>query len=68
MEMKHTGILLSCMAILTFCVVKGVEEAARYISEGWFNSMSWYIYGLIFIVFTVGMVMFVKGLKKEGEK
>lgn len=29
MEMKYTGIQLSCMDILTFCFVKGVEEAAR---------------------------------------
>jgi hypothetical protein len=41
MEMKSIGILLSSLSVLTFCIVKAIEEASRYISNGTFDSMGW---------------------------
>ncbi|MBW3112555.1 hypothetical protein KYJ26_11985 [Bacillus sp. MCCB 382] len=58
MELKRTGLLLSCLAILTFAVVKAIEEAARYMSDGSFNFIGWYLYALIFLVFLVGITCF----------
>ena len=65
MEMRSIGILLSCLAVLTFSVVKAMEEASRFISDGTFNFMGWYIYFLIFIVFIIGIVLLVKGKKER---
>ncbi|TMU87111.1 hypothetical protein FGG79_02940 [Bacillus sp. BHET2] len=64
MELRSIGILVSCLAVLTFCVVKAMEKASRYISNGTFNSMGWYIYVLIFIVLVIGVVLIVN-VKEE---
>jgi len=60
MEMKSIGILISTLSVLTFCIVKAIEEASRYISNGTFDSMGWYIYGLIVIVFLTGIFLLFK--------
>ncbi|WP_064093162.1 hypothetical protein [Rossellomorea aquimaris] len=60
MEIKSIGILLSCLAILTFAVVKAMEETARYISDGTFDFIGWFIYLLIFLVFLVGIILILK--------
>ncbi|MHA7136593.1 hypothetical protein ACRTEV_04900 [Rossellomorea arthrocnemi] len=60
MEMKSIGILISSLSVLTFCIVKAIEEASRYISNGTFESMGWYIYGLIVIVFLTGIFLLIK--------
>ncbi|MEL3971088.1 hypothetical protein AAEO50_02255 [Rossellomorea oryzaecorticis] len=65
MEMKSIGILISCLSVLTFCVVKAIEEASRYISLGAFEFMGWYIYGLIIIVFLTGVFLLVKRDESE---
>lgn len=58
MELKTTGLLLSCLSILTFVLVEAMEEAARYMSEGIFDFMGWYLYALIFMVFLIGITCF----------
>jgi hypothetical protein len=60
MEMKSIGVLISCLSVLTFCVVKAIEEASRYISNGTFEFMGWYIYALIIIVFLTGVFLVIK--------
>ncbi|MGG1629632.1 hypothetical protein [Rossellomorea sp. NRS-1567] len=60
MEMKSIGILISSLSVLTFCIVKAMEEASRYISNGTFDFMGWYIYGLIVIVFLTGVFLLIK--------
>lgn len=60
MEMKNIGILISTISVLTFCIVKVIEEASRYISNGTFDFMGWYIYGLIVIVFLTGIFLLIK--------
>ncbi|MGD6846289.1 hypothetical protein [Rossellomorea aquimaris] len=60
MEMKSIGILISSLSVLTFCIVKAMEEVSRYISNGTFDSMGWYIYGLIVIVFLTGIFLLIK--------
>jgi uncharacterized BrkB/YihY/UPF0761 family membrane protein len=60
MELKSIGVLISCLSVLTFCVVKAIEEASRYISNGTFDFMGWYIYALIIIVFLTGVFLVIK--------
>jgi hypothetical protein len=60
MEMKSIGVVISCLSVLTFCVVKAIEEASRYISNGTFDFMGWYIYALIIIVFLTGVFLVIK--------
>ncbi|MEL3971093.1 hypothetical protein AAEO50_02280 [Rossellomorea oryzaecorticis] len=60
MELKSIGVLISCLSVLTFCVVKAIEEASRYTSGGTFNFMGWYIYALIIIVFLTGVFLVIK--------
>ncbi|MFI8577559.1 hypothetical protein ACIGEL_17750 [Rossellomorea aquimaris] len=60
MEMKSIGILISSLSVLTFCIVMAMEEASRYISNGTFDSLGWYIYGLIVIVFLTGIFLLIK--------
>jgi hypothetical protein len=60
MEMKSIGVLISCLSVLTFCVVKAIEESSRYISNGTFDLMGWYIYALIIIVFLTGVFLVIK--------
>jgi hypothetical protein len=60
MEIKSIGVLISCLSVLTFCVVKAIEEASRYISNGTFEFMGWYIYALIIIVFLTGVFLVIK--------
>ncbi|MGM0840282.1 MAG: hypothetical protein ACQEWE_06130 [Bacillota bacterium] len=66
MEMKNIGILISTLSVLTFCIVKAIEEASRYISNGRFDSMGWYIYGLIVIVFLTGVFLLIKRDESES--
>jgi uncharacterized BrkB/YihY/UPF0761 family membrane protein len=66
MEMKSIGILISSLSILTFCIVKAIEEASRYISHGTFDFMGWYIYGLIVIVFLTGVFLLIKRDESES--
>jgi uncharacterized BrkB/YihY/UPF0761 family membrane protein len=60
MEMKSIGILISTLSVLIFCIVKAMEEASRYISNGTFDYMGWYIYALIVIVFLTGIFLLIK--------
>jgi uncharacterized BrkB/YihY/UPF0761 family membrane protein len=60
MEIKSIGVLISCLSVLTFCIVKAIEEASRYISKGTFDFMGWYIYALIIIVFLTGVFLVIK--------
>jgi uncharacterized BrkB/YihY/UPF0761 family membrane protein len=66
MEMKSIGILISTLSVLTFCIVKAIEEASRYISNGTFDFMGWYIYGLIVIVFLTGVFLLIKRDESES--
>lgn len=66
MELKSIGVLISCLSVLTFCVVKAIEEASRYISNGTFDFMGWYIYALIIIVFLTGVFLVIK--RDDGEE
>jgi hypothetical protein len=54
------------LSVLTFCIVKTMEEASRYISNGTFDFMGWYINVLIIIIFMIGVFLLVK--RDEGEK
>jgi hypothetical protein len=65
MEMRSIGILLASLSVLTFCIVKAIEEASRYISNGTFEIMGWYIYALIIIVFLTGVFLLVKRDESE---
>jgi hypothetical protein len=67
MEVKNTGILISSLSVLTFCIVKAMEEASRYISGGTFDFMGWYIYALIVIVFLTGVFLLIKRDDSKSE-
>jgi hypothetical protein len=63
--MRSIGILLASLSVLTFCIVKAIEEASIYISNGTFEIMGWYIYALIIIVFLTGIFLLVKRDESE---
>jgi choline-glycine betaine transporter len=66
MVMRSIGILISSLSVLTYCVVKAIEEASRHITNGFFGSMGWYIYLLIFTVFLTGVFLVIK--RDDSEK
>ena len=66
MEMKRIGMLLSSLSVLTCCIVKAIEEASRYISNGTFDFMGWYIYGLSVIVFLTGVFLLIERDESES--
>ncbi|MGG4166415.1 hypothetical protein ABEW00_02875 [Rossellomorea vietnamensis] len=60
--MKSIGFLLMGLTLLTFTIIKVIEDSISWSSEhGGSYSIDLYIYFTLVIVFTMGLFAFLKG-------
>ncbi|BCB04133.1 hypothetical protein [Bacillus sp. KH172YL63] len=65
--MRNTGVIISSLAVLTFCIVKTIEDAVSYIAIDVSVSLNWFTYALIFAVFLTGVLFILEGRTSKKE-